>query len=66
MTLTSDIYSIISLILSLLKSISIFPGFTLFNAIALLVWVSIIAWILGALTGVINFRSGGGADSDDD
>lgn len=63
MNLTNNIYSIIALVIDLLKSINIFPGFTLFNAISFLMWASVINWVMGALFGVINFHGGGSDDS---
>jgi hypothetical protein len=60
MILTQNITDIISLVIDLLKSIYIFPGFTLFQGIGLIVSVSIAIWVLGAFGGIINIGGGGG------
>ena len=65
MNLTNNIVGIIILVVDMLKTIQIFPGFSLFMALVFLMWVSVIMWLLGALAGIFNFRSGGGGDSDD-
>lgn len=60
MTMTSDIFSVIVLVMDMLKTIQIFPGFSLYMGLLLLFWVTIITWLLGALFGIFNFGGGGG------
>lgn len=62
MILAQNIYQVISLVMSMLKTIHIFPGFTLYQAMMFLIWVGVISWVLGGLFGFINFRGGGGDD----
>lgn len=62
MTLTTNIVGIINLVIDLLKTIKIFPGFSLFQAVGIMVAVSIITWVLGGFGGLINIGGGGSED----
>ena len=62
MTLAGDVYGIVGLMINLLKSVYIFPGFSLFTALKYLIAITVLVWILGAFSGVINLRGGGGDD----
>jgi len=60
MVLGQNIVSVIVLIIDILKTIQIFPGFSLYMALVFLIWIGVIGWLLGALFGIFNLRGGGG------
>ena len=62
MVLANNILSIITLIMDMLKTIHIFPGFSMYTALVFMIWVTVIVWLLGALFGLFNFKGGGGSD----
>jgi len=59
MTLTQNIYSAINLAILLLKSIYIFPGFSLFTAIFFLLLITVAMWLLRAVGTLFHFGGGG-------
>ena len=62
MTLTQNIYGALNLVMLLLKSIYIFPGFSLFTAIFFLLLVTIAMWLLRAVGSLFHLSGGGDGD----
>ena len=62
MVLANNIFIVIGLIIDLLKSIFIFPGFSLYFGLWFLLLVSVAMWLLRSLFGLFNFGGGGGDD----